>query len=139
MCLAKLTDSSRESHVSGFVTRIVLVSVLVNYLLGSLQQDDTIYHDISPLLFLVCLLFLACVICSFCLIADHNVECLISDRLFEMEATLIKVLHCLFFALHLILFNAFIHSFQSLALNRFNIKYHVGSKAGAVVRALASH
>ena len=80
-----------------------------------------------------------CVICSFCLIADHNVEYLITDRLFETEATLIKVLHCLFSALHVILVNTFIHSFQSLALNRFNIKHHVGSRASAVVRALASH
>ena len=47
-----------------------------------------------------------------------------------MEVMLIKVLHCLFFALHVILFNAFIHSFQSLALNRFNIKHHVGSRVG---------
>ena len=79
------------------------------------------------------------VICSFCLIADHNVECSITDRLFKTEATLIKVLHCLFSTLYVILFNTFIHSFQSLALNRFNIKHHVGSTAGAVVRALASH
>ena len=136
MCLAKLTGSSRESHVSGFLTRIVLVSILVNL---SSRITPTRRHNLPCYISFIISCMRFCVICSFCLITDHNVECLITDRLFEMEATRIRVLHCLFFALHVILFNAFIHSFQSLALNRFNIKHHVGSRAGAVVRALTSH
>ena len=63
-----------------------------------------------------------CVISSYYLIADHHDVCLITDRLFEMEATLIKVLHCQLTALHVILFNAFIHSIQFFTLNRFKIK-----------------
>ena len=117
MYLAKLTGSSRESHVSGFVTRIVLVLILVNL---SSRITPTRRHNLPCYISFIISCMRFCVICS------------------EMEATLIKFLHCLFFALYVILFNAFIPSFQSLALNRSNIKHHVGSRAGAVVRALAS-
>ena len=174
MCLAKLTGSSRESHVNGFVTRIVLVSILVNLssritltrrlnlpwyisreshvngfvtrivlvsILVNLSSRTTLTrrHNLPWYISFIISCMRFCVICSFCLIADYNVGCLITDRLFEMEATLIKILHCLFFGLHVIRFNTFIHWFQSLAVNRFNIKHHEGSRAGAVVRAITSH
>ena len=117
MCLAKLLGSLRDSHVSGLMTRIVLVSILVY-----LTSRMTITRQHNQDLFIICSCMRFCVIFSFCLITDHHVVCLITDRLFEMEATLIKVLHFLLVALRVILFNAFIHSFQSLTLNRFNIK-----------------
>ena len=56
-----------------------------------------------------------CVISSYYLIADHHDVCLITDRLFEMEATLIKVLHWFLMALHVILINTLLpHSYKDI-------------------------